>query len=222
MSVSLIFQGLPPESGLVEAVRREEWPADGVSLACSWLVWGERFRGEIVRLAPGAPYPWPPNGYEHVWRWCCDAIGRFPELPSRRLDVHKSYQWLPFVLSAKVRKRLRWPRPDAADPRSWNDPESEFDQLSEQAFEGAPQLAPGVTGGQGLPIRLMERNVVRDFGLCVGAMEQGEVAQRISELVDLDIFQTWDVPRCEEIFSDFQCFFAEAATRGEDVLVVWE
>jgi hypothetical protein len=222
MSVSLIYQGLPPGSGLIERVQRGQWHPTGVSEAYFWLRNGAHVGGEIIKPAPGKQYPYPTDDSATVWEWCCDAVGQFPELPERSIHIHKAYVWLPFVLSAKVRKRMRWPKPGPTDPRSWDDPETDFDRLSEQAFNGAPQIAPDMIGTQGLAIRLMDQNVVRDFGLCVGAMEQCDVVKWISELVELDGYQGWDLARCKTIFSEFQGFFAEAATRGEDVLVIWE
>jgi hypothetical protein len=222
MSVSLRYQGLPPDSGLVERVQSAKWRTSGVSEACFWLKHGAHVGGEVIKPAPGKQYPYPADDGEPVWNWCCEAVGRFPTLPQRNLDVHKSHQWLPFVLSAKVRHRSRWPKPPPIDPRSWDDPETDFDQLAELALDGAPQIAPDVTGTQGLPIRLMERGVVNDFGLCVGAMQQAEIGRRIAELVELDKFGPWDVARCTTIFSEFQRFFAQAAAGGEDVLVIWE
>jgi hypothetical protein len=217
-----MYQGLPPGCGLVERVQSGAWHTSGVSEACFWLTHGAHVRGEVIRPAPGKQYPHPADEGEPVWNWCCEAVGRFPTLPQRNLDVHKSHQWLPFVLSAKVRHHSRWPKPAPIDPRSWDDPETDFDQLAEQALNGAAQIAPGVTGTQGFPIRLMERRIVSDFGTCVGAMEQWEIEKRISELVDLDKFGPWNVAQCTTIFAEFQQFFAQAAERGEDVLVIWE
>ena len=222
MSVSLMYQGLPPDSGFVERVQSGEWHTSGVSEACFWLKHGAHVRGGVIKPEPGVKHPHTSDGGEPVWNWCCEAVGRFPSLPQRNLDVHKSHQWLPFVLSAKVRHRRRWPRPTPVDPRSWDDLETDFDQLAEQALDGAPQIAPGVTGTQGLPIRFMERRVVNDFGLCVGAIDQSEIDRRISELVELNHFGPWHVEQCKAIFSEFQQFFVQVAERGEDFLVIWE
>lgn len=222
MSVSLMYQGLPPGSGLVERVQGGEWHASGVSQACFWLRHGAHVRGGVIAPTPGVHYPYPTDDGEPVWNWCCEAVGRFPSLPQRQLDVHKCHEWLPFVLSAKVRRRRRWPRPAPVDPRSWGDPETSFDQLAEQALDGAPQIAPGVTGTQGLPIRLMERRTVSDFGICVGALEQSVIEARISELVDLNHFGPWQAAQCTAMFSEFQLFFTQAAACCEDVLVIWE
>jgi hypothetical protein len=224
MGVDLRYQGLPAGCGFIDLVRSRTWvDSSWISHVRGWLKWGVDVRGVRIMPGPGKKLPWPDeHEAQLLWAWCCDAVERFPDIGERNVDVHKSYQWLPFVLSAKVRKRLRWPKPDPNDPRSWDDPETEFDELADQAFSAAPQIAPGVTGTQGLPIHLMDRQVVNDLGLCVGAMESSDVAKRISELTELEVFANWDVPRCTVIFAEFREFFAEAATRGEDVLVIWD
>jgi hypothetical protein len=224
MGVDLRYQGLPPGCGLIELVRSRSWSDPSwISAVRHWLKYGVDVRGERFRPGPGQKPPWPD---EHeaglLWTWCCDAVARFPDIATRSLDVHKSYRWLPFLLSAKVRRRLRWPKPEPIDPRSWNHPESDFDDLVEQAFDGAPQIAPGAHGSQGLPIRLMTRDVVSDFGLCVGAMQGEETAPRFAELVTLGLIPTWDVELRAREFGEFQRFFANAAEGGEDVMVIWD
>ena len=222
MSVSLRYQGLPVDSGLVELVQGGKWNAYGVSQACSWLRLGAHQGGESIKPMPHRAYPYPADEGEIVWSWCCDAVGRFPDLPTRNIDVHKSYTWLPFLLSAKERKRLRWPKPSPDDPRFWDDPESDFDDLVELAFSAAPEIAPGVTGRQGIPIRFMSQNVVHDFGTCVGAIESQDAFRRVAELIQLQGHGLWQADQCMAIFEEFQMFFSEAAVRREQVLVVWE
>jgi hypothetical protein len=171
--------------------------------------------------ANSVPMPAIPEA-EQIWAWCCEAVGRFPDLPERQLDVGKSYRWLPFALSAQVRKRSRWPKPAPTDPRSWNDPESGFDHLIEQAFRDGPQIAPGVCATQGVPVRLIGRTTVNDLGLCLAALELDEISPWIAELVELRSIAAWDADRAMKLISEFQRFFAEAAGRGEDVLAVWD
>jgi hypothetical protein len=223
MGVDLSYQGLPAGCGFVELVRSRTWTNPSwIGSVRYWLRWGTNVGGVPVRPGPKQKSPWPDDLDATVlWDWCCNAVGRFPDITERNFDAHQSYRWLPFLLSATVRKRLRWPKPEPIDPRSWNDPEGAFDKVVEQAFNGAPQIAPDVFGSQGLPIRLMSREVVSDFGLCVAAMPADELTPRFSELVSLDLIPAWDEELRAREFAEFQSFFAEAATRGEDVLVIW-
>ena len=224
MGVDLRYQGLPVGCGFIELVRGRAWSDPSwISHVRHWLKWGIDVRGERIRPGPGTKLPWPDeHEAQLLWAWCCGAVERFPDIGERSLDVHKSYEWLHFLLSARVRKRVRWPKPEPTDPRSWNDPETGFDQLAAQAFRDAPEIAPGVHGTQGLPIRLMSRDVVNDFGLCVGALLREEVAPRFVELVTLGVIPAWDVDLRTREFGEFQRFFIEAARRGEDVLVIWD
>jgi hypothetical protein len=224
MSINLQYQGLPPGCGLIELVRSRTW-GDGcwVSAVPRWLACGSSIRGVRIKPAPGqlSPYPGDPEA-ETIWAWCCEAIRRFPDLPERQLDVGKSYRWLPFALSAKVRKQSRWPKPAPTDSRSWNDPESGFDRLIELAFREVPQIAPGVCATQGVPVGLIGRTTANDLGLCLAAVELDEIRPWIAELVELGNIPAWDADRAMKLVSEFQRFFAEAAERGEDVLAVWD
>lgn len=224
MGVDLRYLGLPAGCGFIDLVRSRPWTDPTlVGEVRGWLSWGTSVHGELIKPQPGQALPWSDDPEaELLWGWCCDAVQRFPDIGQRSLDVHKSYRWFPFILSAKARNHRRWPKPAATDPRSWNDPEGEFDQLVEQVFHGSPQIAPGVTGMQGLPIRLMMQSVVNNFGLCVGAMEPDEIAAHVKEAVAFDLIAAWDLELRTTEFLEFQRFFAEAAKRGEDVLVIWD
>jgi hypothetical protein len=223
MSITLRYQGLPPSCGFIELVRSRTWTEPcWISAVSHWLRWGIQAGGERIKPMPGRKFPRVDAEAELIWAWCCEAVGRYPGISERSLDLYKWHRWLPFLLSAKVRKSRRWPRPGPTDPRSWNDPESAFDQLVEYAFDGAPQLAPGVCGPQGLETRLIERSTVYDLGTCIEAMECKEVSPRISELVELRGITADDADHAMQLFSEFRRFFSEAAQRGEDVLVIWE
>jgi hypothetical protein len=144
---------------------------------------------------------------------------------------------------AHFRTEVRRPRPDALDPRSWNDPVTGLDDVVKHAFFSAEPIAAGVRATQGVPIRLIPVPTVRDIGLCVGAIETAELMSLILELDDAAARSRrtarraeWDSGPVEWSAEDrrramdrqleqalsFQRFFVAAAEAGEMVMVVYD
>lgn len=56
--------------------------------------------------------------------------------------------------------------------------------------------------------------------ICVDAMS-AMTSRRDSEQTGLEVFATWDVPRCTLIFAEFRELSLKPQRWGEDVLVIW-
>jgi hypothetical protein len=237
MGMDLSYQGLPPGCGFVELVRevaeKDLGEATYAQFISGWLRRGDLRRGGVLHPAPGREGDYEDTAGKAFWDWCCMAVGRFPGIADRYLDLLRRWNGVHFMLSAKNRKSSRWPRPAPTDPRSWNDPVGAFDEVIGLAFYDAPPIAPGVVAVQGLPIRLIPATVVADIGPCVGALQFEEVASHLDEFLTLKhrtLFLTpaershkeWEFNVFRTLFEDFKNFFVIAADQGESVMVVYD
>jgi hypothetical protein len=189
MGMDLSYQGLPPGCGFVELVREiAEQDLGEATLAqfiSGWLRSGCSWRGAVLHPAPGREGDYEDTAGKAFWDWCCMAVGHFPGIADRYLDLHRKWDGVQFMLSAKNRKGSRWPRPAPTDPRSWNDPVEAFDEVIGLTFHDAPPIASGVVATQGARIRLIPAAIVADIGPCVGALEFEDVASHLDEFLTL-------------------------------------
>lgn len=220
--MELQYQALPANSGFVELVRslaqRDIAQCQAVGFVPHWLAWG--------RPGAGGPAPdresdinWPEA--RPIWEWCCEAVGRYPDIGKRNFYVGKRIMVWKFLLSARYRRQVRWPPPKPTDERSWNDPESAFDDLVDIIFLGAPELAPGVTGDQfGSSVQYIAPSYAVDIGSCIAAMEPRELIRHLDEAFVWSYWHRDDRPRLESNIAELLCFWRDVANNGDGVLVV--
>lgn len=152
MGMVLTYQAIPAGSGLVELVQRLARDGGDQSSAVQFVpVWLER--GLLVQ--PGSELEGDIVGPQDraIWRWCRNAVQRYPGIEKRQFDAGKAIDWWKFALSASYRTLFRSTTRHPPDESQWDAPAGSFDDMVRMAFLGAPVIAPATFATQGFPIQ---------------------------------------------------------------------
>lgn len=121
------YQAVPEECGLIERARTDVPFGELLQCFVIWLSrWGE----------PGAHPLSREPGVEDLWWFARDLVLDYPTLPTRHLDLDRTWDKLHYLLSAERRGHSAGP----------------CDQILTRAIRGGDPIGEHVLAGQGAPL----------------------------------------------------------------------
>ncbi|MCP3097872.1 YfbM family protein [Myxococcus sp. K15C18031901] len=203
MGFDALYQAIPGDFPLVELARRDRGMGEWLS-SLPWLLQDPR----VESLAPGEPEP----GELRLLELSKELSRARPDLATRQVLLHRRWDHLHFVLSARRREA-----PDAEDG-----------SLARIAIRGETEIAPHVVAGQGVPLRFTRPETVKDIARMLDALHLEPLRTHFTfeRLTQAHVYKCpsedaveadWEWLR--EHFEQFRAFHATAAAHGDGVLV---
>jgi hypothetical protein len=219
MGVELRLVALAPVWGLIELARNDREHGDSLALLPLW------FTGSDGPLAPGRA----DERDDPFWQTACRLAGDHPDLSARVLDLDRRFDALHWLLSATRRRpsyfdQLPWPERQAyeADPTP---ADAEIDRL----FGDGPPVADHVRATQGRAVVRVPAATVFVAAGELARVTAGDIRRRfdpgrmgragIYKFVPGQDDAGW-LAVAERQLGELQRFLGEAATRGDELIVV--
>lgn len=203
MGYELSYQAMPAGCGLVERARSDTDFGGQVELLPYW------FTASVVRPTPGNE----GRVKGPLWDFCCELVGRHPELGGLHCRLDRFWDRLHYLLSATRR----------------GEPSTPADRAVDRAFDAGDLIADHVHGGQGVPVRYLPTASVREVAAVVGPMSHTDLAahfrpprMQAAHVYKLGGFESDEAEWrwITRYFDEFRGFFMAAAAGDYVVLVV--